>query len=69
VSRGFKNAHQYWIDTPEYITIAEDVGFTMALTTAYGQVASEGKIMQVPRVRVHGGGDGLEKLQKLLVGK
>lgn len=55
--------------TAQYISIAEQLGYSLGLTTAYGQFVSEGKVMETPRVRVHGGSEGLTKLQKVLVGK
>lgn len=40
--------------TREYISVARQVGFTMALTTQFGRYVDPKNLMETPRVRVHG---------------
>lgn len=54
--------------TPEYIAVAERVGFTMALTTRFGMHVDPAGLMHTPRVRVHGA-ESLDKFIEILTGK
>ena len=53
--------------TAEYIQAAQDSGFDMALTVAYGSRVDPSNLMQVPRVRVHGN-ETLERFIEILTG-
>lgn len=53
--------------TPEYVAVAERVGFTMALTTRFGSYIDAHNLMLTPRVRVHGG-EALDRFVKVLTG-
>ena len=54
--------------TPEYVAVAERVGFTMALTTHFGTRVNPADLMHTPRVRVHGS-EPLDKFIEILTGK
>ena len=51
--------------TPQYVEIAEKVGFVMALTTAFGQYVEASSLMLTPRVRVHGG-EPLDRFMEII---
>lgn len=53
--------------TTEYIRIAQQVGFVMALTTRYGRQVDMRNLMLTPRVRVHGHGT-MEKFEESITG-
>lgn len=53
--------------TSEYIQIAQEVGFVMALTTRYGRFVDPDDLMRTPRVRVHGAGT-MEKFEESITG-
>jgi peptidoglycan/xylan/chitin deacetylase (PgdA/CDA1 family) len=53
--------------TPEYIKVAQQVGFVMALTTHYGRHVDVHNLMLTPRVRVHGVGT-MEKFEEGITG-
>lgn len=53
--------------TTEYIRIAQQVGFVMALTTRYGRHVDMRNLMLTPRVRVHGHGT-MEKFEESITG-
>lgn len=54
--------------TPQYIAVAEHVGFVMAVTTHFGTAINPDDLMHVPRVRVHGE-ETLEKFAEILTEK
>jgi len=51
---------------PKTLELIKEAGYKMAFTTAYGQDLSASSLLTEPRVRVHGGSDGLEKLKKVI---
>lgn len=53
--------------TPEYVQVAREVGFVMALTTRYGRSVDPSDLMRTPRVRVHGAGT-MEKFAEAVTG-
>lgn len=53
--------------TPEYIKVAQQVGFVMALTTHYGRHVDVHNLMLTPRVRVHGF-ETMEKFEESITG-
>lgn len=53
--------------TDMYITVAQQVGFYMALTTNFGKYVDPNSLMTTPRVRVHGGAP-LEKFIENITG-
>lgn len=53
--------------TPEYMQVAQEVGFVMALTTRYGRLVDPNDSMRTPRVRVHGAGT-MEKFVEAVTG-
>lgn len=53
--------------TPEYIKVAQQVGFVMALTTHYGRHVDIHNLMLTPRVRVHGM-ETMEKFEESITG-
>lgn len=53
--------------TPEYINIAQSLGFSMGLTTAFGKYVDPNDLMHTPRVRVHGT-EPLSRFVEILTG-
>lgn len=53
--------------TQEYIKVAQQVGFVMALTTHYGRHVDVHNLMLTPRVRVHGF-ETMEKFEESITG-